>query len=123
MINAQTTITIKLISPWFNGELVYDGVKFGTEISFDVAAGVLWEYSIDERIFKYSGIKGWYALEPSWHSMYGQRLYRRARNKLRPNEFFHFAHEYCGIEFLTLRTIIKSRSLVSSLVGVMNVWQ
>ena len=93
MANAQAPITIKLISPWLDEELVYDGVKFATDISFDAADAILWEYRIDERIFEYNGVKGWYASEPSWHSMYRQRLYRRAKKELRLDEFFHFAHE------------------------------
>jgi hypothetical protein len=88
----QPTITVKLISPWLKEEIVYGGVKFDTEVSFDNADGALWEYSIDERIFEYNGVKGWYASEPSWHSMYRKKLYRRAMKSLRSDEFYHFAH-------------------------------
>jgi hypothetical protein len=85
-------LIIKLISPWHRGAFVYSDVRFDTGIPIEHADGVLWEHSIDERILEYKGIKGWYATEPSWHSMYRQGLYRRAKKVLKAHEFFHFAH-------------------------------
>jgi hypothetical protein len=92
-MDPQRNITIKLISPWLSEVLVYDDVKFDPNVSIEDADGALWDWSIDERIFDYRRVKGWHMIEPSWHSMYRTRLYRRAKKYLQPNEVFYFAHE------------------------------